>query len=237
MFATPLLSLKPVQHRFHIVGCIVYQGFYRKDRAEAATNRLRRRCDDVWIGGVPAYSTLGYFADPLLSTMDRWSDGEMVGTVFHERTRHKFYVEDDTTISDSFATFVQCEGLRQWHVNNDLRLPGPIKPDDKSRSPIWRPRFASARKRCTQATCPMRETVTQAGEIRAPAQYDLTGLPQLRPLHRYPPNNAKLVPFSLCDLGVPAFVTLFKRCDSNWTRFYAVVCKVDNERPARRVPH
>ena len=75
--------------------------------------------------GVPAYSTLGHFADPLLSTMDRWSDDEMIGTIFHELAHQQFYVKNDTAFNESFATFVQREGLKQWHTDNHLPPPDP----------------------------------------------------------------------------------------------------------------
>ena len=65
VFATPALSLAPITHCFAFAGCVAYQGFYQLKRAQTAAARLRAKGDDVYIGGVPAYSTLGHFADPV----------------------------------------------------------------------------------------------------------------------------------------------------------------------------
>src|SRR5579885_322497 len=129
VFATPALSLRPIEHCFLFSGCVAYQGFYRLDRAQALADKLRKQDDDVWIGGVPAYSTLGHFADPLLSTMDDWSDDEIAGTIFHELAHQEVYVRDDTEFNESFATFVQREGLRDWHAHN--HLPPPDSASDR----------------------------------------------------------------------------------------------------------
>ncbi|HET7332170.1 aminopeptidase, partial [Dyella sp.] len=125
VFATPELSLKPIEHCFPIAGCVAYQGFYHLDRAKALADKLRKAGDDVYIGGVPAYSTLGHFADPILSSMNRWSTDELVGTIFHELAHQKLYVKGDTAFNESFATFVQREGLREWHEANHLPPPDP----------------------------------------------------------------------------------------------------------------
>src|SRR5690348_16527449 len=129
VFATPALSLQPIEHCFLFSGCVAYQGFYRLDRAQTLANKLREHGDDVWIGGVPAYSTLGHFADPLLSTMDDWSDDDIAGTIFHELAHQAVYVKDDTEFNESFATFLQREGLREWHAYN--HLPPPDSASDR----------------------------------------------------------------------------------------------------------
>lgn len=242
VFATPPLSLQPVEHCFLFAGCVAYQGFYHHDRAEALADKLKREGDDVWIGGVPAYSTLGHFADPLLSTMDRWSDDEMVGTIFHELAHQQYYVKGDTAFNESFATFVQREGLRQWHAANGLPPPDP-----------------STVERHRQFTELVLATRARLGKLYAGNQPDAAklagkarifadmrrGYEHLRdgPWHGYtgydhwfdsPPNNAKLVPFGLYDRGVPAFAALFHRCGDDWTRFYAAVRRIGDEPAAQR---
>lgn len=236
VFATPELSLRPVEHCFLFAGCVAYQGFYRRDRAEALADRLARQGDDVWIGGVPAYSTLGHFADPLLSTMDHWSDDEMIGTIFHELAHQEFYVKDDTAFNESFATFVQREGLRQWHADNNLPPPDPTA--------------AERRKQFTELVLATRDELQalyasdatdaekRAGKARAFAdlrhKYEHLRETAWHGSHDYdhwfdtPLNNAKLVPFGLYDRGVPAFAALFERCGGDWARFYIAVRKLGN---------
>lgn len=242
VFATPALSLQPVEHCFLIAGCVAYQGFYHHERAEALADKLKRRGDDVWVGGVPAYSTLGHFADPLLSTMDHWSDDEMIGTIFHELAHQKFYVKGDTAFNESFASFVQQQGLREWHAANQTAPPDPahatrrhqfielvLSARDKLQA-LYASDLSDAvkQKRKAQAFADLRHDYEHLRDIgwHGHAGYD----------HWFetPINNAKLLPFGLYDRGVPAFAALFKRCDGDWTRFYAAVRKIGSEPAVRR---
>src|SRR5262249_54358294 len=69
---------------------------------------------DVAVGGVPAYSTLGKFADPVLSSMLSYGDDELAATIFHELAHQLLYVKNDTEFNEAFATSVEEEGLRRW---------------------------------------------------------------------------------------------------------------------------
>lgn len=114
MFVTPELSLGRVEACFPLAGCLAYRGFHDKAHAQAEAKLPREMGFDVDIGGVPAYSTLGWVGDPEPSTMMSWSDANLVGTVFHELDRQRVYVNDDTTFNESYARFVEQEGLRHF---------------------------------------------------------------------------------------------------------------------------
>jgi predicted aminopeptidase len=113
VFATPEFSVDPLTHCFPFAGCVAYVGYFDKAGAERERKKLAEQGNDTAIEGAAAYSTLGWFADPLLSSMLRWSDDELEGTIFHELAHQLIYVEDDTAFNESFATFVQREGLRE----------------------------------------------------------------------------------------------------------------------------
>ena len=241
VFATPALSLQPVEHCFLFAGCVAYQGFYHHDRAEALADKLAKQGDDVWIGGVPAYSTLGHFADPLLSTMDRWSDDELVGTIFHELAHQEYYVKNDTAFNESFATFVQREGLRQFLADNHLPPPNPAEAERqkqftelvlatrKKLKALYASDLSDAVKlqRKQQTFAEMRR---EYEHLRDTAWH---GYDSYDHWFDTPLNNAKLLPFGLYDRGVPAFSALFKQCGGDWTRFYAAVRRIGNE-PAKQ---
>ena len=242
VFATPALSLQPVEHCFLFSGCVAYQGFYHHDRAEALADKLKQQGDDIWVGGVPAYSTLGHFADPLLSTMDRWSDDEMIGTIFHELAHQQFYVKNDTAFNESFATFVQREGLKQWHADNHLPPPDPR--DAERQSQFTGLALATRKKLKALYASDIADVMKRErkAQIFADMQRDYEHLrdTEWHGYHGYdhwfdtPLNNAKLLPFGLYDHGVPAFAALFKQCDGDWTRFYAAVRKIGSEPAAQR---
>jgi len=112
--ATPELSLRPIQWCFPIAGCVSYRGYYSKQDALAYAAELRAEGDDVQVGGVPAYSTLGWFSDPLLSTFINYSDAELARMVFHELAHQVVYVPGDSQFNEAFATSVEEAGVKLW---------------------------------------------------------------------------------------------------------------------------
>jgi len=114
VFATPEFSVEPRRWCFPIAGCVVYRGYFSEAAAERYARRLRRHGDDVAVGGVAAYSTLGHFKDPVLSTMLAWSDAQLAATVFHELAHQVVYVPGDSEFNESFATVVEETGLERW---------------------------------------------------------------------------------------------------------------------------
>jgi predicted aminopeptidase len=114
VFAAPEFSVEPKKECFPIAGCVSYRGFYSEDDAQRHAARLREGGYDVYVGGVPAYSTLGWFDDPLLSTFIRYSDAQLARLVFHELAHQLVYARGDTTFNESFAVSVEEEGVKRW---------------------------------------------------------------------------------------------------------------------------
>lgn len=112
--AAPALSLEPVKWCFPIAGCVNYRGYYSKSAAQGFAGELRQQGLDVQIGGVPAYSTLGWFDDPVLSTFIQYSDGELARLVFHELAHQVAYAKDDSQFNESFAVAVEEIGVERW---------------------------------------------------------------------------------------------------------------------------
>jgi len=114
VFAAPEFSLEPQQWCFALVGCINYRGYYDKNDAEHFAEELSQAGLDTYVRGVPAYSTLGYFSDPMLNTILRFGDQEVARIIFHELAHQLVYAEGDSTFNESFATAVENEGMRRW---------------------------------------------------------------------------------------------------------------------------
>jgi len=114
VFAAPELSLKPLEWCFVMVGCVSYRGYFSHAHAEAFAAELRASGHDVYVGGVAAYSTLGWFDDPMLNTVLRRAEPEIAGIMFHELAHQKLYARDDTAFNESFATAVELEGVKRW---------------------------------------------------------------------------------------------------------------------------
>ena len=112
--AAPALSLQPKQWCFPVAGCVIYRGYYSKQAAQAYGAELRAQGYDVQVAGVPAYSTLGWFDDPVLSTFIHYPEGELARLIFHELAHQVAYAPGDSQFNESFATAVEEVGVARW---------------------------------------------------------------------------------------------------------------------------
>ena len=114
VFAAPEFSVKPVESCFPVAGCVSYRGFFRETDARAYAGSLRAQGLDAHVGPVPAYSTLGWFDDPVLNTFIQYPDAELARLIFHELGHQVAYARGDTEFNESFAAAVEDEGVRRW---------------------------------------------------------------------------------------------------------------------------
>jgi len=114
VFATPAFSFVPKSWCFWIVGCVSYRGYFSESAAQALAKQLREQGYDVYLAGVAAYSTLGWFADPVFNTMLRWSKPRLAGLIFHELAHQQLYIPNDTAFNEGFAMAVEYEGVKRW---------------------------------------------------------------------------------------------------------------------------
>ncbi|MGP0173746.1 aminopeptidase [Pseudomonas sp. NCHU5208] len=241
VFATPEFSLDPELHCFPIAGCVAYRGYYQQGRARGAAALLRQEGLDTYIGGVEAYSTLGWFDDPLLSTMLRWNDERLVAVIFHELAHQQYYLPGDTAFNESFATFVEREGLRQWHA---ARGETPPPSDDRQRQQFvdlvlasrerLRQLYASDLPEAAMRLAKQAEFARLRRDYRALRQREWGGQGRFDAWIDSPLNNAKLLPFGLYDQWVPAFAALFARAGQDWPAFYAAVAALGQLPAAER---
>nr|WP_249277365.1 MULTISPECIES: aminopeptidase [unclassified Pandoraea] len=114
VFAAPALSLKLHESCLLVVGCVEYRGYYSRESAEAYAAELHRDGWETFVAGIPAYSTLGYFDDPLLSTFIYLPRAEVARMIFHELAHQILFVRGDTTFNESFAVTVETVGVQRW---------------------------------------------------------------------------------------------------------------------------
>ncbi len=114
VFAAPEFSVQSRQWCFPVAGCVNYKGYFHRAAAQEAAVALRRQGYDVYVAGVPAYSTLGWFDDPVLSTYIHYPKTRLAGLIFHELAHQRVYLPGDTTFNESFAVAVEQEGVGRW---------------------------------------------------------------------------------------------------------------------------
>ena len=114
VYAAPEFAFEPKTWCYPIAGCTAYRGYFSEKNARLYAGKLKQEGLDVYVGGVAAYSTLGWFNDPVYSTFVYQSDARLAALIFHELAHQVVYVKDDSTFNESFATAVEQEGLRRW---------------------------------------------------------------------------------------------------------------------------
>lgn len=114
VFSAPELSIQLRTSCFPIAGCVGYKGFFKEADAKVEGQRRKKMGDDVIVGGVRAYSTLGYLKDPVLSSMLDYSDSGLIRVIIHEMSHPSVYAPGDTTFNESYAMTIENEGMRRW---------------------------------------------------------------------------------------------------------------------------
>ncbi|HTT11106.1 MAG TPA: aminopeptidase [Burkholderiaceae bacterium] len=114
VFAAPELSLQLKTWCYPFFGCAGYRGYFDKADAEQLAGELRTEGYEVNVAPVPAYSTLGWFDDPILNTFINQGEAELARLIFHELAHQLLYVKDDTEFNESFATTVERVGVQRW---------------------------------------------------------------------------------------------------------------------------
>ncbi len=124
VFATPELSTRLKTWCYLFLGCASYRGYFDRGEADRLAAALAEQGYDVSVSPVQAFSTLGWFSDPLLNTFINLPEPELARLIFHELAHQVLYVRDDTVFNESFATAVEREGVRRWlqaHGSEALR--------------------------------------------------------------------------------------------------------------------
>lgn len=245
VFAAPEFSVEPEKWCMVFVGCVSYRGFYDRDEAERYADKLRNSGLDTYVGGVSAYSTLGYFNDPVLNTFLRLGDTEAVRTIFHELAHQLLFVDDDTEFNESFATTVENEGLRRWFARNGV----PEQQQEFTAQQRRREQFVQladeyrGRLRTLYSVSLTHEEMRRAkagvlGDMKqayaamkkgwgGDARYDQWFEQDL--------NNAKIASLSLYTQMVPAFEAMLEKEGRDLPRFYRRVTELSRLPKAERL--
>ncbi|HTS20736.1 MAG TPA: aminopeptidase [Casimicrobiaceae bacterium] len=233
VFAAPELSLTPRQWCFPIAGCVNYRGYFSEQDARAEAARVAATGDDVYVGGVPAFSTLGYFSDPMLSTFIRYPDVDIARLIFHELAHQVVYARDDTVFNESYAVAVEEEGLRRWlAAQHDPELDRQFATGERYRT-AFRSMVERTRTRLEALyASDASDDAKRAGKVRAfaamreeyaAAKQAWGGFSAYDYWFAQNPNNASLAAVGLYTQKVPEFQALLAAEGGDLPRFYARV--------------
>ena len=232
--AAPEFSLEPVQSCFPIAGCVSYRGYYDKAAAERYAGTLRSAGNDVVVYGVPAYSTLGWFDDPLLNTFMHYPDTELARLIFHELAHQRVYAGGDSEFNESFAMTVETAGVRRWlarHGSESQRIAfeaAQRRRDDFANLMLkYRDALGRAYESGTAADDKRKAKARLLGELREEYRQlrdgAWDGYAGYERWFGQEINNAVLASIGLYHQRVPAFEALLAAQDDDLPRFYARV--------------
>lgn len=245
--ATPELSLKPIQWCFPVAGCVSYRGYYGKDDALDYARELRAEGNDVQVGGVPAYSTLGWFNDPLISTFINYPDAELARLIFHELSHQVLYISGDSQFNESFASAVEEAGVERWlsGFGNETMRDNFIKFSARKQEFLqilikcrhaletnYASRASMAEKRATKA-----RLFKQLQDDYAVLKASWGGYTGYDRFFAEPLSNAHLASIATYNDFVPAFRALLAR-EKSFPRFYAAakaLAELDKNERHRRL--
>jgi predicted aminopeptidase len=223
--ATPELSLTPQRWCFPVAGCVSERS------AQRFAARQRRAGRDAMVGGVPAYSTLGYFADPVPDTLLRLGDLAVAETIIHELAHQRLYVAGDSDFNEAFATVVAQQGVQRWLMSRQRTADLQKQQREQAAGREFDALFAAARRDllAIYGSTDAPDAKRQAKQARlARLGADLLAVEQrlaVRMVYgdwaRAGLNNAHLAAVATYSRCVPGMLRLFAEAGGNFERFYA----------------
>ena len=239
--ATPEFSMAPKLWCFPVAGCVSYRGYFDEKDAEGFQTSLNNQGFDTQLGGASAYSTLGWFNDPLMDTMLHGSDIRLVGLLFHELAHQVLYVKDDSSFNEAFATFVEQQGSREWlidqgkadrvpffeaYLGRQIEFNALLQQTRGDLVNLYKDAPAPTAKELDDAVATdLRERKAGVFETMR-ARYESLKTDQWDGFDGYDNwfkrdmNNARLIAVSTDLKWVPAFAELFKQGGSDFDAFY-----------------
>ncbi len=244
IFAAPELSLEPRRWCFPVAGCLSYRGYFDAGAAQGLAEELRAGGDDVYVADISAYSTLGWFDDPLLNTFIGWPVGRLAELMFHELAHQRVYVTDDTAFNEAFATAVGRLGAERWLARRGT----PREREEYAADVRRREQFLRLTADTREHLAAVYASSGDEAAKRADKQRILTRLRE-----RYQAlkqtwggyagydhwfeqdlNNAKLAGVSTYHRQVPAFLVLYEREGRDFAAFYRAAEAIGQLPPSER---
>src|SRR5712692_7667211 len=211
VFATREFSTTLERWCFLVAGCVSYRGYFSEAQARNFAAELEQQGYDVYVGGVTAYSTLGWFSDPVLNTFLQRPESEIARLIFHELAHQRVYVRGDSVFNESFAMTVELEGVRRWLENG-----------------------GAGQKLVSYQATRQKEIFQELQEEYVKLKTDWGGYSGYDRWFAQNLNNARLAALAAYTQLVPAFQTLLAEHHSDLPSFYKAVKEIGDLPTAKR---
>ncbi len=236
VFASPELSLGLKEWCFVQVGCVNYRGFFSQAKAERYAEELRHEGYDVYVGGIRAYSTLGWFSDPVLNTFVGYSEMNLARLIFHELAHQVVYVPGDSVFNESFASAVEHEGVRRWFESSGTTFQQAALSARQEKEVVFTNLVLRHRKRLqelfhsdisdTEKRVQKAHIFEELHEEFLRLKADKAEFSSYDQWFAQPLNNALLATVSIYTQLLPAFQAILLQHDKDMERFFDAVTKI-----------
>ncbi len=244
--AAPEFSIKPVRWCYPVVGCASYRGYFSEESAQKYAEKMRKKGLETEVGGVTAYSTLGWFNDPLIPSMLRRGEASLAEVMFHELAHQELYIKGNSAFNEAFATVVGEHGALRWLQKNKPEVAAVYRRRMQVRNDF------SGLVKVTKGRLKMlyAEDLSEV-DMRLKKQsvfdqfrqdYDELKMARWSGKAWYggwlktPLNNARMASFSTYRDLVPQFEALLESCGNNFERFYVSVRTLKKQGKNAKVP-
>jgi predicted aminopeptidase len=239
-------SVKPMVWCYPIVGCASYRGYFSEKAAQNYAQDLQEKDFETSLGGVSAYSTLGWFADPVIPSMFRFGETSFIQLLFHELAHQKVYIKGHSSFNEAFATVVGEQGTLRWLAQHKPKSISLYKErmDVRSDFSVLLKKNKQRLNDLYAMSIPpeeMRRLKTAIFEEMKQDHQSLvvnkwSGKKWYSGWFKKPVNNARLASFSTYRDLVPAFEALLKECDDDFSAFYKAVATQKGKAVLATVP-
>jgi predicted aminopeptidase len=219
VYCAPRFSVEPKTWCYPVAGCVVYHGYFRKEKAVAFAEKMKKEDLDVYMAPFGAYSTLGWYKDPILSTHLRYDSVDLAGLIIHELAHQKYYKSGDSRFSEGFAETVERNGVLRWlrSMGREDQVAGAV--GEWAAGDYRAERMLRARDDLDNLYRSNQDTTRMLGQKDS----ILTGLERDLNITGRKLNNASLIPVSTYHSLIPYFQSLLDSCGGDFREFYRKV--------------
>lgn len=228
-------SIKPEVWCYPVIGCASYRGYFSEKAANKYAAKMQKKGLETLVGGVTAYSTLGWFNDPLIPTMFRRGDTSLAEVMFHELAHQQLYIKNNSAFNEAFATVVGEHGTLQWLQQHQAERLGKYRQRMQVRGD-FSALLKSTKEELGQVYAQNISDVDKREQKQAvftqlKSNYETlkterwNGKPYYRGWFSRPINNARMAAVATYRDMVPKFEALLAACDNDFSRFYKTVAQ------------
>ena len=230
VIATPKYSMSPIKSCFPFVGCVSYLVYFKQQRAISEAKKHQNLGRDTHIIASPAYSTLGIFDDPVISTMLKGNISSTAEVVFHELAHQKLYKKNNSAFNEAFASAVAQEGTRLWLTENHPEMLNRYNEHLQKRWQFFDLLLSTSKELTAWYALKRPDSEAEIGKQKFFAQLkskyeilknDWNGDKRFDNwFNEQPLNNAKLAVIGVYYQKVPEFTQQLKAYDYDFDKFY-----------------